>query len=253
MVVNLDSSLLLLEEALKSKRDALGPGHPGLIHWLQKVGVAYDKAEHYQRAMSLYQEAIDLHHQHEGEVNGGYDYSMLCHNLGVIYYYEEHDYVKAIPLFEEAVAGRRELIATVAAAAPGDAPDDDDDDPDHSIHVSLVSSLCMLAKTHEEMGDVSPAVVDYYEEVLAIRREVLRSNVAGSLYDLAIVHMKRGDHHQALPLLQEAVDITKPSYNLAVYLERMAEVYESIGQASKSRNMYKESQRVWEEEWLENR
>jgi tetratricopeptide (TPR) repeat protein len=115
-------------------------------------------------------------------------YALLLSRAGTCFE-SAGQYDKALPLFEEALLIRREVLG--------------------EQHPVYASSLNNLAGLYESMGNYDKAL-PLYEEAAQICKEVLgkqHPNYATYLNNLAGLYCSMGNYDKALPLLEEAGDI----------------------------------------------
>src|ERR1051326_6345714 len=116
------------------------------------------------------------------------DAARLLNQAGY-YLKEQGAYTQAVPLFEEALAIREQVL-----------------DP---THPDVATSLNNLALVRYFLGQYKQAI-PLFERALAIREQVLgpaHPDTTWSLNNLAILYSKQGHYEKAIPLLERALAI----------------------------------------------
>jgi tetratricopeptide (TPR) repeat protein len=191
------------EQALAIAQQVYGPEHPGVITYLNNLGVllgADDPAgrQYYEQALAIARKELER----EQPPTAG-SLARVGHRLRNMKRYRE-----ALPYFEQATAARKELLG-----------------PDHP---HTVGSLHRVGETLIALGDLK-AARPYYEQSLSITKARAGANdrLKGFyLLELGKLLSSLGDYDASRPLLEEALALYSHAYGQEhpVYLEELVAV-----------------------------
>jgi tetratricopeptide (TPR) repeat protein len=156
-------------------------------------------------------------------------------NAVLIQYKKEGQYLKAIPLGEQAL----EICQTEL----GDR------------HPDTATSLNNLAALYRSMGQYDRAL-PLYEQALEIRQTELgdrHPDTATSLNNLAYLYESMGQSDRALPLYEQALEIWQTELgdrhpSTAASLNNLAALYRSMGQYDRALPLYEQALEIWQTE-----
>jgi tetratricopeptide (TPR) repeat protein/predicted Ser/Thr protein kinase len=208
-----DKAILLLEDALTLRRQALGNDHRDVAASLNNLAnVRFDKGD-YAGSEPLYREALAMRRKFLG--NEHPDVAKSLNNLANVLT-EKGDYAGAEALYREALAMKRKLLG--------------------NEHPDVAKSLNNLANVLDQKGDYAGAEA-LYREALAMKRKLLgdeHPDVAMSLDNLAVVLSEKGDYAGAEALDREALAMHRKLLgnehpNVAWSLNNLASVLDHEG------------------------
>jgi len=204
-----------LEEIEEKARAAREKKRLSAAEIMAQRGELANTQAHYRESARYYQKAVELlpdGHEEKKALylnNAGYEF----HQAG--------EYERALPLFEQALQIRREVLGLQ--------------------HTDTASSLHNLAALYYSQGEYDKAL-PLYEQALQIRKQVLglqHPDTALSLNNLAFLYYSQGEYDKALPLLEQALQINKQVLGLqhpdtATSLSSLAGFYDSQGEYDKA-------------------
>ena len=190
---------------------------------LSYLALLYSSMGQYDRALSLYEEALEISKAELGDRHP--DTAASLNNLAELYRSMGH-YDQALPLFEFALK--------IMKSELGDR------------HPNTGASLNSLAILYKSMGQYDRAL-PLYELALEISQSESgdrHPNTAASLNNLAELYRAMGQYDRALPLYESALEIWKLELgeqhpNTARGFNNLALLYESMGQYDRALPLYK--------------
>uniref|UniRef100_UPI00313BBEAF tetratricopeptide repeat protein n=1 Tax=Crocosphaera sp. Alani8 TaxID=3038952 RepID=UPI00313BBEAF len=149
-------------------------------------------------------------------------------NQQAIQLYQEGKYQEAVPLAEQALEIRKNILGTE--------------------HIDISISLNNLALLYRAMGRYEQAL-PLYQDALAMDKKLLgdsHPSVATSLNNLAGLYRAMGRYEQALPLYQEALAMLKQLLgdshpNVATSLNNLAGLYRAMGRYEQALPLYQDA------------
>lgn len=224
-VADTDKALPLLEESVAIRKREMG-NHPHTVNSLNNLAKVYEQRCQYERALSLYEEAVHIARNIPGNnvrsivtllcnwagcctragqysearrlagkaleiarTRLGRDYdTALALNLAGSIHLELGQFHEAIPLLQEALAMMR------SGMPPG--------------HPQIATSVSNLAAAYEGIGEIDLAL-QFYEEVLAGYRKggEPSNDLPVFLHNLASVYQRGGRYEEAMRLMDEALQV----------------------------------------------
>jgi len=183
-----DRAVPLLQEALATRRAALGNEHLDVARSLFNLAVVLRRRGDYAGAEALHREALALRRKLLG--NEHPDVARSLNNLGLVLT-DTGDYAGAEAFYREALAMRRKLLG--------------------NQHRDVAATLSNLAIVLKQRGDYAGAEA-LYRDALAIVRQQLGNehpDVALSLDNLADVLALKGDFAGAEAIFRETVPLLR--------------------------------------------
>ncbi len=212
-------------------RRIYGEKHPAYATSLNNLAYVYDEMGRYEKALPLYQQALQIRKEVFGERHQNYAASL--NNLAYVYDMIG-SYKKALPLFQQALQIRKDVFGEKNLAYAG--------------------SLNNLAALYDEMGNYEKAL-PLYQQALQIYKEVLgeiNASYATALNNLAALYDEMGNYEKALPLFQQALQIRKEVLGekhseYAVSLISVASAYNAIGNYEKALPLFQQALQIQKE------
>jgi serine/threonine-protein kinase len=222
----------LLQKALATRRQVLGPDHPDIAENLHSLGaLAYLKGD-FATAESLFRESLELRRKVLGPRATPVADSLS--DLALVLQEGKADYAAAQPLLEEALAIKRARLGER-----------------HADVAQSLNNLGMLHYRKKEYDKAEPLL----RQALALYRE-LRGNdnadVASGLNNLGLLARSKGEHQASIPLFREAVEIDRKVYgpahaevggtlnNLAISLQKAGHLEEAEARLRESLEIYRQ-------------
>ncbi|TYQ27329.1 tetratricopeptide repeat protein [Pseudanabaena sp. UWO311] len=202
------------------------------VRLLSILGGAYNILEQYQKAIDFYQQSLAIVKQissvacaldsistdclKERNIEGD-----LLFSIGNAYY-QISDYQKAIDLFQQSLAIKKQI---------GDLNGQAD-------------SLSNLASVYLAIGQYQK-IIDFYQQALAIKRQIGDRKDEGKLLsNLGSVYLSLGQHQRAIDFYQEALAIAKQIRDRdseVSSLSNLASVYNLLGQYQRAIDLYQQA------------
>jgi len=222
-----------LEEIEEKARAAREKKRLSAAEIMAQRGELAETQFHYQDAARYYQKALELLPAGHEEKKAEY-----LNNAGQAFYQQAGEYDKALPLYEQALQIRRQVLGLQ--------------------HPDTAQSLNNLADLYDSQGEYDKAL-PLYEQALQIRKQVLglqHPDTALSLNNLAYLYDSQGEYDKALPLYEQALQIRKQVLGLqhpdtAVSLNNLAVLYYSQGEYDKALPLYKQAVESFVKVWGE--
>lgn len=183
-----DQAQPLLEEALKLRRQSLGPEHPDVATSLSHVGEIAGLKGDYARSESLLREALKLRRKLSGQERA--DVAESLNNLGA-FLLNQGNYNEAESLLREALAMRRRLFG--------------------EEHKDVAESLTNLGRLMLDTDKLKEAE-SLYRQALELRRKLFGPEhplVASCLMELGVILVKQGNSREAETLSREALKLNR--------------------------------------------
>jgi CHAT domain-containing protein/tetratricopeptide (TPR) repeat protein len=215
------------QEALRIRREVLGPEHPDTVASLSDLAVYFATAGEFAKSLPLRQQALEIRRKVLGPEHPDTAASLAAlANL----YVRMGDYARALPLHQQALEVRRRVFGLQ--------------------HPETGRSLDALAELYEHTGEYAKAL-PLRRQVLEIRRKVLgpeHRDTAESVGNLAYLYGLMGNYAQALPLYRQALEIDRkvygPEHPLTVEdLRTLGDLYSSMGDYTGARPLLEQA---WE-------
>jgi serine/threonine-protein kinase len=183
-----DRAQPVLEEALKLRRQALGPEHPDVATSLNHVGEMANLKGDFARSELLLREALNMRRKLLGAEHK--DVAESLDNLGALLV-ARGNFREAEGLIREALALRHKLLG--------------DESTDVANSLNSLGGLMVYTGHFKEAESL-------YRQVLAMRRKLFGAEhplVAQSLMDLAGTLLEEGDFNGAETLFREALSLNR--------------------------------------------
>ena len=223
-------ALPLLERALASGEEAVGPENPDMLGLLDDLANDYILMCNYAKALSLKERALAIRvkalgPEHWDTLSSLKDVAGLYHDTG--------DYAKAVTLYVRAleIVERKKLPYTEKEEV-----------------------LANLATTYQRLGDYAKAVT-LHERALAIDEEFLGPvdpRTGGALNNLANDYQHMGDYAKAVTLHKRALEIfdTKTEGwedpDTGSVLDNLANDYQKMGTYAKAVSLHERALAIFE-------
>ncbi len=178
-------ALPMQEEALNTRRFALGDDHPDTLESINNTGALLRSMGKYDKAKQYYGEALErrrriLGDNHRDTLESIGNMGALLRSMG--------QYGEAEPYYREALEGRRRILG--------------DDHPDTLTSINHMGALIQLMGKYDE-------AMSYYYEALEGRRRVLGDDDSGtltSINNMGAVLKKMGKYDEAESYYREALE-----------------------------------------------
>ena len=210
------------KKSVKAGRDRLGERHPYVAQSYNNLAVLYCAMGRYEKALPLYQNALEISLEQLGERHPSVATSY--NNLAALYE-SMGRYEEALPLHQNALEIRLEQLG--------------------ERHPDVATSYNNLAGLYESMGRYEEAL-PLYQNALEIRLEQLgerHPDVATSYNNLAGLYESMGRYEEALPLYQNALEIRLEQLgerhpDVATTYNDLAYLYKSMGRDEEALPLY---------------
>ncbi|MGE0128903.1 MAG: tetratricopeptide repeat protein [Blastocatellales bacterium] len=220
-----DRAQPLLEEALKLRRQSLGPEHPDVAASLNHLAeVVYLKGD-YEGSESLFRESLAMRRKLLGVEHK--DVAESLNNLASTLR-ERGNLGETEPLLREALAMRRKLLG--------------------EEHSDVAESLNDLGRLLSEQGKFDEAE-SLYRQALEMRRKLLGADhprVAINLNNLAAMLQEKGDYKGAEPLFREALAMRRKLLgeehpDVAISLGNLASLLQDLREYDEAERLYRQT------------
>jgi tetratricopeptide (TPR) repeat protein len=216
------------DRCCKFATDYFGDRHPETATSLNNLAVLYKSMGQYERALPLYESALEIRRSELGDRHPSTAGSL--NNLAELYQ-SMGQYERALPLYESALEINRSKL--------GDR------------HPSTATSLNNLAGLYSSMGQYERAL-PLYESALEIRQSELgdrHPDTAMSLSSLAALYYSMGQYERALPLYESALEINRSELgdrhpSTAMSLNNLASLYYSMGQYERALPLFESALKI---------
>ncbi len=213
------------EEALRIRRDVLGPEHPDTAASMNALGEYYSQLGEYSKALPLEQRATEVLRKVLGPEHP--DTVVSSRNLAGLHGQMGH-YAAALPLLQQTLEIDRKLFGL--------------ENP------QTAQTIGALANLYWTLGDNAKAL-SLLQQALQIQRKVLgpeHTATATSLTALADVQASMGNYAKALPLYREALDIHRkalgPEHPDTIRdLRQLGDLYTQVGEYAKARPLLEQA------------
>ena len=176
----------LLEKALETRRNSLGPDHPDVAGTLGQLGTIMWHKGDFAKAKDFMEQALAINEKRFGPES--LPVAASLHNLGNLNW-SWGKYDEARRVLERSLSIREKILG------PG--------------HADVAGTLNSLGAIAYREGDFKKAG-ELWERTLAIREKTLgpdHPHLAQTLNNLAIIYTYSGDPKRAVPLLERVVQI----------------------------------------------
>jgi tetratricopeptide (TPR) repeat protein/CHAT domain-containing protein len=216
-----------VREALRIRREVLGPRHPDTAASLNELAVYLTTAGEYAKALPLQQQALEIRRTVLGPDHR--DTATSMNDLADLYT-EMAELAKALPLRQRALEIRRKALGP--------------EDP------KTAESMNALGDLYRCLGDSAKAL-QLLQQALEIRRRTLgpdSPDTAESMSSLVELYLLTGEYDKALPLARRAVEIRRKALGLehpqtAQSLDELGALYQCLGDYAKALPLM---QQAWE-------
>ncbi len=192
---------------------------------LNNAGVGFHHAGEYDKALLLFEQALQIDKKAYG--NKHPFYALSLNNLAVLYN-SQGKYDQALPLFKQALQIRKEVLGL-----------------QHPRYAESLNNLAVLYRAQGEYDKALPL----FKQALEIHQQVLglqHPDTANSLNNLAALYQAQGEYDRVLPLYDQALEIYKQVLGLqhpdyAVSLNNLSFLYCSQGEYDKALPLYEQA------------
>ena len=217
-----------LREALRLRREALGPRHPNTLASMSNLAGLYWAQGRHGEAEPLSREALRLQREALGPRHP--DTLISMSNLALLYQAQGR-YGEAEPLSREALRLRREALG-----------------PRHPNTLASMSNLAGLYWAQGRHGEAEPLS----REALRLRREALgprHPDTLASMSDLAGLYRAQGRHGEAEPLYLEALRLRREALgprhpDTLISMNNLALLYQDQGRYKEAEPLSREALRL---------
>lgn len=217
-----DPARTLLEKALETRRQTLGPDDPDVASTLSQLGSVWWHKGDFAKAEIFMKEALAINEKRFGPQ--ALEVAPSLHNIGNLYW-SWGKYAEARGVLERCLAIREKAVG-----------------PDHADVAATFNSLGAIAYRE---GDLKKAA-EIWSRTLAIREKTLGPDhpyLAQTLNNLAICYTYTGDPAPAVPLLERVIRIQEkvlgPDHpDLASGLMNLGDALFRTGRAAEARPCY---------------
>ena len=263
----------LLQRALATREEALGPGHPETATILNDLGRLYYLQGKYEQAESLLQRALMTYEQVLGPEHS--DIVINLNNLAWLYM-EQGRYAEAEPLNQRSLEIRKRVLGVLH---PETAKSYNDlgwlyylqgkyEQAEPLLQRALSIRQQTLGPTHPDVGEsLNNLAILYYiqgkyeqaealfQRALSIREQALgpeHPDVGQSLNNLARAMVNQGKYEQAEALFQRALRIREqalgPEHSFtAITLDNLGLLYQARGQYEKAEPFHQRALAIFEQ------
>ncbi|MEN6560477.1 MAG: serine/threonine-protein kinase [Acidobacteriota bacterium] len=220
----------LLEQALETRRKALGPDDPDVAGTLSQLGTVLWHKGDFARAETFMKQALAINEKRFGP--GAVETAASLHNLGNVYWRWAR-YDDARRAIERSLAIREKVLG-----------------PDHADVADTLNSLGAIFYKEGDLGRAG----EIWERALAIREKSLGPDhpyLAQTLNNIAICYTYTGDPRRAVPLLRRVIQIQEkvlgPKHpDLAAGLMNLGDALYRTGRTAEARPCYERAIEIME-------
>ena len=220
-----DKALPLLEEALQTRKAALGNEHVDVAKSLHSLATLLRIRGDYPGAAARHREALAMQRKLLGNENA--DVAKSLNSLAIVLYLTG-DYAASESLHREALAMQRKLLG--------------------NEHSDVIQTLINLAGVVEQRGDYAAAEA-LFREALTLGRKLLGNEhptTVASLGNLAVVVFDQGRYEEAEALTREALTVRRKLYgnehpDVASSLNNLAQLLVETGDQDGAEKLSREA------------
>ncbi|XP_078574413.1 uncharacterized protein LOC144860842 [Branchiostoma floridae x Branchiostoma japonicum] len=190
--------------------------HPHTAKLLNNLGMAWDNQGDYRKAISYYEQALQMERGIYGQDKAHPDIANSLNNLGLAWN-KLGDYRKAISYHEQALQMFMSIYGQTTA------------------HPGFYASLTNLGMTWDNLGDYIKAI-SYHEQALQMCRSIYGQNTAhphtaNSLNNLGLVWDNLDDYRKAISYYEQAMQMLRIIYGQSTVHPDIANSLHNLGSA----------------------
>eukprot|EP00058_Branchiostoma_floridae_P017871 XP_002603360.1 hypothetical protein BRAFLDRAFT_80353 [Branchiostoma floridae] len=222
--------------------------HPDIASSLNNLGIAWRDFGDHKKAVSYYEQSLQMMRIIHGENTAHPDIASLLNNLGAAWM-DLGDHRKAVSYHEQAQQMMRTIHGTTDEAVIYG---------ENTAHPDIASSLNNLGIAWRDFGDHKKAV-SYHEQSLQMKRIIHGENtahpdIASLLNNLGAAWMDLGDHRKAVSYHEQAQQMMRTIHgenavhpDIASSLNNLGNAWRLFGDHQKAASYHEQSQRMQRE------
>ncbi|XP_019646998.1 PREDICTED: uncharacterized protein LOC109487444 [Branchiostoma belcheri] len=181
---------------------------------LNNLGAAWRDLGDYRKAVSYYEQALEMNQSIFGESVAHPDIANSLNNLGVTWC-DLGNYRNGISSFEQSLQMKHNMYGKGVA------------------HPDIAESLSNLGIAWSDLGDYRKAV-NYHEQSLQMRQSIfgkgiVHPEIIGSLNNLGTVLSHLGDHRKAISYFEQSLQMTRSVYGEGIAHPKIASSLNNLG------------------------